>query len=177
MHARPHVGASPIKSFIQEGVPTGEKLWRMPMEDSYLEHLESPIADLKNTGIQHRFGGAITASLFLKEFVKTDTVRMHPLGWPAASFRQHAWQTCLQLAKLVQHRTYELCQQNMRQNSLSAGGASQWQIPLTPPGRNVCMQRTRLKPHLLGLLTAYAGHIAALCNCRAWNMVVPWQQT
>lgn len=44
----------------------------MPMEESYLQHLESPIADLKNTGIQHRYGGAINASLFLKEFVNTD---------------------------------------------------------------------------------------------------------
>ena len=53
---------------------SGEKLWRMPIEDSYLEHIQSPIADLKNVGIQHRYGGAITAALFLKEFVRTDTV-------------------------------------------------------------------------------------------------------
>jgi len=45
---------------------TGEKLWRMPMEESYMEQMKSPIADLRNTGMGK--GGAITAALFLKEF-------------------------------------------------------------------------------------------------------------
>jgi len=49
------------------GAKHGEKLWRMPLEDAYFEHLKSPIADMKNTGI--RWGGSITAALFLKEFV------------------------------------------------------------------------------------------------------------
>ncbi len=45
----------------------GEKLWRMPLEESYLEQLKSPVADYKNTG--GRMGGSITAALFLKEFI------------------------------------------------------------------------------------------------------------
>lgn len=45
----------------------GEKLWRMPMEDSYWEMMKSNIADMVNTG--GRAGGSITASLFLKHFV------------------------------------------------------------------------------------------------------------
>ena len=52
---------------------TGEKIWRMPMEDSYWEQMKSPIADMKNTG--GRMGGAITAALFLREFVNIDKVR------------------------------------------------------------------------------------------------------
>ena len=44
----------------------------MPMEDSYWEQMKSPIADMKNTG--GRMGGAITAALFLREFVDTDKV-------------------------------------------------------------------------------------------------------
>ena len=52
---------------------TGEKLWRMPMEDSYWEQMKSPIADMKNTG--GRMGGAITAALFLEKYVDTDKVR------------------------------------------------------------------------------------------------------
>lgn len=44
----------------------------MPLEDSYMEQLKSPVADLKNAG--GRLGGSITAALFLKEFVKTDKV-------------------------------------------------------------------------------------------------------
>jgi leucyl aminopeptidase len=47
---------------------SGEKIWRMPMEDKYFEGLKSSIADMKNTG--PRSGGSITAALFLKQFVK-----------------------------------------------------------------------------------------------------------
>ncbi|HEY9762672.1 MAG TPA: leucyl aminopeptidase [Trichocoleus sp.] len=47
---------------------TGEKLWRMPMEEKYFEGMKSTVADMKNTG--PRPGGSITASLFLKQFVK-----------------------------------------------------------------------------------------------------------
>lgn len=46
----------------------GEKLWRMPLEEKYFEGLKSQIADMKNTG--PRPGGAISAALFLKQFVK-----------------------------------------------------------------------------------------------------------
>ncbi|GLC42430.1 hypothetical protein PLESTB_001097800 [Pleodorina starrii] len=47
---------------------SGEKIWRMPMEDEYFESLKSPVADMKNTGA--RYGGSISAALFLKQFVK-----------------------------------------------------------------------------------------------------------
>jgi leucyl aminopeptidase len=46
---------------------TEEKAWRMPMEKSYNEQLESKIADIKNIGTQ--YGGSITAALFLQNFV------------------------------------------------------------------------------------------------------------
>ncbi len=45
----------------------GERFWRMPLPAHYAELLKSPIADLKNIG--GREAGAITAALFLKEFV------------------------------------------------------------------------------------------------------------
>ena len=45
----------------------GEKVWRMPLEEAYMEQLKSPIADLHNTG--GRMAGSITAGLFLKEFI------------------------------------------------------------------------------------------------------------
>ncbi|KAB8335378.1 leucyl aminopeptidase [Scytonema tolypothrichoides VB-61278] len=47
---------------------SGEKIWRLPMEEKYFEGLKSGIADMKNTG--PRSGGSITAALFLKQFVK-----------------------------------------------------------------------------------------------------------
>ncbi len=50
----------------------GEKMWRMPLDDEYKELLKSPFADLHNIG--GRYGGAITAALFLKEFAD-------PLPW------------------------------------------------------------------------------------------------
>jgi len=46
---------------------TEEKAWRMPMEKSYNDQIKSKIADLKNIG--GRYGGAITAGLFLQHFV------------------------------------------------------------------------------------------------------------
>ncbi len=44
----------------------GEKVWRMPVDKDQRSKLDSPIADLKNIG--DRYGGAITAALFLSEF-------------------------------------------------------------------------------------------------------------
>ncbi|MBI4066946.1 leucyl aminopeptidase [Candidatus Gottesmanbacteria bacterium] len=46
----------------------GEKLWHMPLEKEYKPLIKSDIADIKNiqTG---KYGGAITAALFLEEFV------------------------------------------------------------------------------------------------------------
>jgi len=44
----------------------GELVWRLPIEESYRSKLESEVADVKNTG--DRYGGAITAALFLREF-------------------------------------------------------------------------------------------------------------
>jgi len=47
---------------------TGEKSWRMPLETEYNDQLESKIADITNCGT--RYGGAITAALFLQNFVE-----------------------------------------------------------------------------------------------------------
>ena len=52
----------------------GEKMWRMPLDDEYREQIKSGIADIKNTG--GRYGGAVTAAMFLKEFVD-DTPWIH----------------------------------------------------------------------------------------------------
>ncbi len=44
----------------------GEDVWPMPLHASYRSHIDSTVADIKNTG--ERWGGAITAALFLREF-------------------------------------------------------------------------------------------------------------
>jgi leucyl aminopeptidase len=54
--------------FVASSIRTGEKMWRMPVDQDYFEQIRSEIADIKNTG--GRWGGAITAAMFLKEFVE-----------------------------------------------------------------------------------------------------------
>jgi len=52
----------------------GEKMWRLPLDDEYKELLKSNIADMTNAG--SRWGGAIFAAMFLKEFAE-DTPWIH----------------------------------------------------------------------------------------------------
>lgn len=49
------------------GAVSGENYWRMPLWEPYKESLKSEVADIKHTGA--REGGAITAALFLQNFV------------------------------------------------------------------------------------------------------------
>eukprot|EP00210_Caulerpa_lentillifera_P008613 g8217.t1 len=63
---------------------TGDKVWRIPLEEEYNEELTKGIADLKNVG--GRAGGAITAALFLKHFVKTEEVE-----WAHIDMAGPAW--------------------------------------------------------------------------------------
>lgn len=46
---------------------------------SSVVQMKSPIADMKNTGV--RYGGAITAALFLRQFVDTDKARTTRPSW------------------------------------------------------------------------------------------------
>ena len=54
---------------------SGEKFWRLPVEDEYRDMIVSHIGDITNTG-DSRWGGAITAAMFLKEFAE-DTPWLH----------------------------------------------------------------------------------------------------
>ncbi len=56
-----------INSIISTGQISGERMWELPFDDNMKEKLSSSIADLKNVG--NRYGGAITAGMFLEEFV------------------------------------------------------------------------------------------------------------
>ena len=46
---------------------SGELVWQLPLPDGYRKQLDSPVADVKNIG--GPYGGALTAGLFLREFV------------------------------------------------------------------------------------------------------------
>ena len=52
----------------------GERAWAMPLDEDYKDYLKSAFADLANVG--GRWGGAITAAWFLKEFAE-DTPWVH----------------------------------------------------------------------------------------------------
>jgi len=57
-----------VDRLLDAGGGAGEHLWQLPLVEEYSELLKSPLADLKNiTG--SRWGGTITAGLFLREFV------------------------------------------------------------------------------------------------------------
>jgi leucyl aminopeptidase len=60
----------------------GEKMWPMPLDDDYKEQLKSIIADLPNVGT--RWGGAVTAAMFLKEFAD-------PTPWVHLDIAGTAW--------------------------------------------------------------------------------------
>lgn len=63
---------------------TGERFWKMPMDDPTLKKaIKSPAADLVNSG--GRYGGAITAAMFLEAFVDKDIPWVH-LDIAAADF-------------------------------------------------------------------------------------------
>jgi leucyl aminopeptidase len=49
------------------GEESGEKVWPLPLWDSYFKLMKSDVADLKN--VDGRKAGAITAAIFLKQFV------------------------------------------------------------------------------------------------------------
>jgi leucyl aminopeptidase len=53
---------------LDAAAEAGERAWRLPLPEEYRKELDSEVADLKNvTG--DRYGGALTAGLFLQEFV------------------------------------------------------------------------------------------------------------
>jgi leucyl aminopeptidase len=60
--------------FAKATQEAGEKMWRLPLDDEYKENLKSNIADMVNAG--SRWGGAIFAAMFLKEFAE-DTPWIH----------------------------------------------------------------------------------------------------
>jgi leucyl aminopeptidase len=63
-----------VARIVKAGEDAGEKIWQLPMFEEYKEQNKSEVADVKNTG--GRYGGAITAALFLAEF-SGDTPWVH----------------------------------------------------------------------------------------------------
>ncbi|HXJ20960.1 MAG TPA: leucyl aminopeptidase [Polyangia bacterium] len=65
----------------------GEDAWRLPLPPRLAEQLKSDIADLRNTG--ERWGGALTAGLFLKEFVGSVPWVHVDIAGPSSASKDH----------------------------------------------------------------------------------------
>ena len=96
-----------LKTWLNASERTGEDMWRLPLNGRLREQLKSPIADMRNTG--DRFGGAITAGLFLKTFAK-DTPWVHvdiagPASVSSARPSQPKGGTGFAVATIVEYAT------------------------------------------------------------------------
>ncbi|MFP6685902.1 MAG: leucyl aminopeptidase family protein, partial [Polyangiaceae bacterium] len=69
-------------SLLASGKRALDELWRMPLYAPYRRLLDSSVADMNNVA-DGKYGGAITAALFLKEFVskKTDWVHIDVMAY------------------------------------------------------------------------------------------------
>ncbi len=56
------------QAWLGAGERAGEDMWRLPLPKPLMSMLDSKIADLRNTG--ERWGGALTAGLFLEQFTE-----------------------------------------------------------------------------------------------------------
>src|SRR5205085_4950052 len=63
-----------VRQILDAAKEAGEPAWQLPLWEPYRKLIDSPLADVKNTG--PRYAGSITAALFLKEFVG-DTPWVH----------------------------------------------------------------------------------------------------
>jgi len=64
------------ESALRHGKAVDDPLWRMPLHKPYRRMIDSRIADINNSG-DSPFAGAITAALFLQDFVDPATRWLH----------------------------------------------------------------------------------------------------
>ncbi len=78
-----------IRRVIASGRNQGESFWELPLIEEYLESLKTPYADLNNIAAGG-LAGAITAGLFLREFVPEGTAWAH-LDIAGPMFKDKEW--------------------------------------------------------------------------------------
>lgn len=61
---------------MKAGTTVDDPLWNLPLHSAYRSMLDSPVADMNNIA-SGSYGGAITAALFLQEFVQPDIPWIH----------------------------------------------------------------------------------------------------
>ncbi|HYH98875.1 leucyl aminopeptidase [Hyalangium sp.] len=78
-----------MEDVLKAAKAAGEEFWRMPVTELQKDALRSEVADMKNSG--ERWGGAINAALFLKEFVG-DTPWVHlDIAGPSTSPKERGY--------------------------------------------------------------------------------------
>ena len=75
-----------IATLKKIGDTVGERVWPLPLYDEYLSYLKSEWADLQNAG--SRWGGAVTAGTFLKQFVPEKVSWVH-LDIAGVGYHEH----------------------------------------------------------------------------------------
>ncbi len=95
---------------VQCGRESGELFWPLPLHMPYMEELKTTVADCKNIG--GKWGGALTAALFLKKFVDNEipwihldiagpAVKEEPLGHLGKGAKGFGVKTLVRLAERV----------------------------------------------------------------------------
>ncbi len=77
-----------LETVRNAGLDVGEEHWQLPLYGEYRGMLDHPHADINNTG--GRFGGAITAGIFLSEFVP-ETVKWAHLDIAGPAIQPGGW--------------------------------------------------------------------------------------
>jgi leucyl aminopeptidase len=78
-----------IQRIIRSGENHGEAFWELPLVEEYKDSLKTPFADLNNISAGG-LAGAITAGLFLREFVPEGAAWAH-LDIAGPMFREKDW--------------------------------------------------------------------------------------
>ena len=78
------------EAIIKSGQKTHERIWRMPLPEDYKELLKSEIADINNMS-STRYGGAITAALFLSGFAEGTRWAHIDIAGPAHQKKESAY--------------------------------------------------------------------------------------
>ncbi|RKH91503.1 leucyl aminopeptidase [Corallococcus sp. AB045] len=80
-----------VEQVKESGERTGDTVWQLPLDRRLRQELESEVADMKNVGGDN--AGAITAGLFLEEFVDGLPWAHIDMAGTARAERDHAWRS------------------------------------------------------------------------------------
>ncbi|MEC9381793.1 MAG: leucyl aminopeptidase [Thermodesulfobacteriota bacterium] len=78
------------EALLRSSKEAGEKLWQLPLDEELRTEIDSNIADIKNAG-STRYGGAITAAMFIQFFVKDIPWSHLDIAGPAYIERKRNW--------------------------------------------------------------------------------------